>query len=263
VTVDHGVPAIIRLVTAACVDQLAASADGQDDIAELFTNPLVKVLSNSHFVAAHAQALLGITSEVIYPLIQLEDSVASDRAPDYITFVNPHPLKGLSTALRVAERLPHRQFIFAESWPLRGRERKELDAQLAKLPNVSLRRRSPHLRDLYSKTALLFMPSQCQEAFGRVVIEACANGIPVVASRVGGIPEAVGEAGVLLGASDPPERWADEIEHILRNRDLYSRLSANALANAHREEFRAEVVTDRFIRVMKNHMLIAADSVAR
>ena len=253
VAVDHGVPVIMRLVTVFTADRLSASAETKDDVAELLANPMVKVMSNSHFIAAHAEALLGVTSVVCYPLIRLEDSVASDWTPRYIAFVGPTQLKGLATAVEVAARLPQRQFVFAESYHLSGAERKELDGQLTKLPNVSFRPRSPNLKDLYRETALLLMPSQVQEAFGRVVIEACANGIPVVAARIGGIPEAMGEAGALLGASDPPERWAETIEEILSDPELYSRLSASALANAERDEFNASVVSNGFIEVAKAH----------
>jgi len=36
---------------------------------------------------------------------------------------------------------------------------------------------------------VLVLPSLCEEAFGRVIIEAMATGCPAVASNVGGIPE--------------------------------------------------------------------------
>ena len=83
------------------------------------------------------------------------------------------------------------------------------------LANVSLRPRSVGLADVYRSTALLLVPSQCPEAFSRVVLEACANGIPVLASRAGGVPEAMGESGVLLDPADSADRWARAIEEIL------------------------------------------------
>ncbi|HXW39257.1 MAG TPA: glycosyltransferase [Acidimicrobiales bacterium] len=60
------------------------------------------------------------------------------------------------------------------------------------------------------------------EQFGRVVVEAQASGVPVVASRSGALPEVVGDAGILVEPGDPvalcrglvrlldePGRWAE------------------------------------------------------
>jgi glycosyltransferase involved in cell wall biosynthesis len=49
-----------------------------------------------------------------------------------------------------------------------------------------------HVRDLarlYRASDVSVLPSTCSEAFGRVLIESMACGTPVVASRIGGIPE--------------------------------------------------------------------------
>jgi glycosyltransferase involved in cell wall biosynthesis len=51
-----------------------------------------------------------------------------------------------------------------------------------------------------------------------VVLKASANGIPVLASRVGVVPEAMGKSGVLLAAGDEPEQWTQAIEEALGDR---------------------------------------------
>jgi hypothetical protein len=51
------------------------------------------------------------------------------------------------------------------------------------------------------------MVPSTDEAFGRVIVEAQVNGIPVVARRTGGIPEALGDAGVLLPPDAPGAAW--------------------------------------------------------
>lgn len=253
VAVENGTPVFIRLVTARDAEELSHAAKIRKDVAGLLSSPLVKVISNSNFLAAYLQEILGIASEVDYPLIDLEDSVASNRAPVYISFVNPRQIKGLTIVLGVAARLPHRQFVFAESHLLNGQERENLERELAQVPNVSFRPSSGNLRGLYEKTALLLMPSQIKEAFGRVIIEACANAIPVVASDIGGISEAMGDSGVLLAPSDPPERWAEVIENILSSPNLYAQLSESAIANAGRKEFKTVEVSARFLEMAKRH----------
>ncbi len=57
---------------------------------------------------------------------------------------------------------------------------------------------------LFQQSRLVLVPS-LHEGFGRVTLEAMAHGTPVVVSRVGGHPEVIGQAGVLL---DPRDREA-------------------------------------------------------
>ena len=101
---------------------------------------------------------------------------------------------------------------------------------------------------------MLLAPSQIEEAFGRVIIEAGLNGIPAVASRIGGIPESIGESGVLLPPTDPPQRWADAIDRMLSDPASYARLRTAALANAHRQEFEATTVAERFTKVLSSQL---------
>ena len=58
----------------------------------------------------------------------------------------------------------------------------------------------------YGAADLLVLPSR-SESYGMVVVEALAHGVPVVATAVGGVPEALGRApvGALPGLLVPPE----------------------------------------------------------
>ena len=70
------------------------------------------------------------------------------------------------------------------------------------------------LAQLYSSSEVSLIPSR-EEAFGIVALESIASGCPVVASNVGGLPEAVGACGVLVGP-EQPKRLADAIEKVLQ-----------------------------------------------
>ena len=58
------------------------------------------------------------------------------------------------------------------------------------------------MADVYAALDVLAAPSRW-EGFGLMLAEAMAAGVPVVASRVGGIPAVVGEAGILVPPEDP------------------------------------------------------------
>jgi phosphatidylinositol alpha-1,6-mannosyltransferase len=65
------------------------------------------------------------------------------------------------------------------------------------------------------------------EGFGISLVEASACGLPVIAGRSGGIPEAVrdGKTGLLVDA-ERPEAVAGTLRQVLRDRELAARLGA-------------------------------------
>ena len=110
-------------------------------------DPLVTVVAVSRFVATLAEDQMDISPAVIYPPVRLQACTAQDREPEHITFVNPIPMKGLDLALRVADLLPHRRFLFVEAWNMRGDERAALDREVSRRPNVNFQPRSPGLAE--------------------------------------------------------------------------------------------------------------------
>ena len=62
----------------------------------------------------------------------------------------------------------------------------------------------PDPREFYAATRLVLMPSLWYESFGLVAAEAMLNGIPVLASNRGALPETIGDAGFLF---DIPARY--------------------------------------------------------
>jgi glycosyltransferase involved in cell wall biosynthesis len=75
----------------------------------------------------------------------------------------------------------------------------------------------------YREARLTVLPSE-YEAFGLVLLESLAAGTPVVASRVGGIPEVVedGKAGLLVPPKSP-SALAEAIARLWEDRDLARR----------------------------------------
>jgi glycosyltransferase involved in cell wall biosynthesis len=151
--------------------------------------------------------------------------------------INPIPVKGVEIALALAEALPRQQFLFVEGW---GTDPAIVE-QIDRLPNATYMRKQLDMRTVYARTRVLIVPSQWQEAFGRVVVEAQASGIPVIASRTGGLPEAVGGGGILIDEYSNPTRWLTALEGLLEDRSTYSDLSDKAIENTRRFDLRREL----------------------
>ena len=69
----------------------------------------------------------------------------------------------------------------------------------------------------------------------------------MLASRLGGVPEAMGDSGVLIEASAPPHRWAQAVEEVLANREHLDKLVSAALANAQRDEFKMSFIAEQYL----------------
>jgi len=94
---------------------------------------------------------------------------------------------------------------------------------------------------------VICLPSY-REAFGMVILEAAAMGIPAVASRIYGITDALveGETGLLHEASNPLD-LASQMKKLAENPELRRALGEAAHARVHRE-FRSERVIGELLR---------------
>jgi glycosyltransferase involved in cell wall biosynthesis len=85
----------------------------------------------------------------------------------------------------------------------------------------------PELEATYAEADLLVLASRA-ETYGMVVTEALAHGVPVVATDVGGVREALGGGGVLVPPEDPAA-LADALRTWLTDDDRRAELRAAAL----------------------------------
>lgn len=104
-----------------------------------------------------------------------------------------------------------------------------LQQQLANLNLIDSVKFLGHLDDpspLYQASDLTIVPSVWPEPFGRVIIESMACGTPVVASRVGGIPEILtGPFAAGLCQADNPEDLAAKILELMSWKEERQQLS--------------------------------------
>ena len=85
-----------------------------------------------------------------------------------------------------------------------------------------------YTKALYLKNCSVFcLPSRI-EAFGIVYLEAMAFGRPIVAAKVGGVPEVIGESGLVVEKNDPAA-LSNALIDILSNQALADKLRAKSL----------------------------------
>jgi lipopolysaccharide heptosyltransferase II len=147
------------------------------------------------------------------------------------------PLKGhayfLRAAASISRTMPYLKVVIVGDAP-RGKERykdelKLLTRRLGIANNVEFIDHSDDVSRVLKGLDALIMASVVPEGFGRVIIEAQAIGVPVVATKVGGVVDIItdGSNGVLVYPKDP-DSLADGIRKVLRDRPLAQRLAAQA-----------------------------------
>ena len=101
--------------------------------------------------------------------------------------------KGVSTLLQAAQRLPQWTLKIVGQGPMEDNLHREV--ALRRVSNVQFLGSVSYdaLQILLQEATFLVVPSECYENFPTVFLEAWAFGLPVIASRLGGMAEAVQE----------------------------------------------------------------------
>ncbi|QYZ80373.1 glycosyltransferase family 1 protein [Methanofollis formosanus] len=158
-----------------------------------------------------------------------------------------HPIKGvryLLLAMQILhEEMPDTRLILVGD----GEERnylEELTDRLEMRGWVDFVGKVPHQRipDYMCKADIFVLPS-LSESFGIVNIEAMAFGLPVVATRVGGLPDIIEEGvnGYLVEAKKP-DQIAHKLLILLQNNTIMEEISINNIRKA--EMFTWDKVTE-------------------
>jgi glycosyltransferase involved in cell wall biosynthesis len=127
------------------------------------------------------------------------------------------PRKGLETLIEAvalaAVHRPELRVLLVGDGPERARI-EETARALGVAPRLRMISHQVEVRAMLAAMDLFAAPSRT-EGLGMAIIEALAAGIPVIGSRVGGIPEVVDDeaCGRLLPAGEPPI-WAETIGHL-------------------------------------------------
>jgi glycogen synthase len=170
--------------------------------------------------------------------LQARPNVPESSIPMFVFVGRIYDYKGADTAIEAIARLdgaarlqiigggPQRQSL-EQSVQARG-----LDHLVRFEGLVDDDRKSQILAESFA----MVVPSRHEELFGMVAVEAALAGLPVIASRIGGLTEIVvdGETGLLVPPGDPAE-LADAMARLIKDRALACRMGLagrqRALAN--------------------------------
>ncbi len=160
---------------------------------------------------------------------------------------NFRPVKRVETVVEVFHRIRSKvraRLLLVGDGPEHGKAM-ALVRRLGLTAEVESFGEQEQVMDLLSISDLFLLPSS-QESFGLAALEAMACGVPVVASRVGGLPEVI-EHGVngLLYDPDDLEGMADGAIRILRDTEL-QRGMADSGRRRVEEHFCAELIVPRY-----------------
>jgi glycosyltransferase involved in cell wall biosynthesis len=206
-------------------------------------------IANSEFTARTYKQEFGIEATVIPPTIN-PGLYSTPTTGEFVTMINPYNEKGFELAVRIARECPEIPFLFVESWLLDGDRRSEIERMLAPLGNAVLESRTNDMKTVYGRTRILLAPSKWEEAWGRVASEAHCSGIPVVGSRRGGLPEAIGQGGVVLDYDAPLADWVATVRRLWTDNAEYDRLSAAAQVFSGRPQMDPDVQFATFMNVL-------------
>lgn len=220
---DRGVPVVLYL----------RNVEPEDLGGDLRTLGQVPAIANSAFTAARYRDVFGLRPTVVHPTFTPERYRTSTTRRN-VTFINPRPEKGLDTALAVARACPDIPFVFVEAWGMTPAEHGALLARIADLDNVTLRPGTDDMRQVYGEARIVLAPSRWEEAFGRIAAEAHFSAIPVIGSRCGGLPEAIGPGGLLVDPDAPIEEWVAAVRSVWDDAGRLEALSRAAAVHAAR-----------------------------
>ncbi len=218
----HGVPCVLYLREESALDHLVGRAALPD-----------LLIANSQSLTRQAQAM-GQVCRLIPSVVDVADSLIETSRRTAL-LINPIPSHGVDVALGLAALRPDVPFILQQSWPMSRTEETHLRRAAATLPNVRWRPHTDSPAEVFRDARVLLLPHRVDNR-PRVVVEAQANGIPILASDLPGLAEVVGPGGRLVAVEAPVQEWAGEFAAVWDDPKAYWELSAAAVRHGTRAE---------------------------
>lgn len=194
----------------------------------------------------HSQ-LLRFTNEDLKE-IKTKKFFAKEDTLIIISVAELHERKGLEYLIKampkISEKFPNTKLVLVGEGP----NRKNLESIVEKLEIknlVTFLGKQKDIPTLLKSSNIFVLPSK-REAFGLVNLEAMLTPLPIVATKIGGIPEIIkdGDTGILVEAEDS-EALADAIKSLIEDSETRNKM-ANAGQKRALEHFDAKKMAEAY-----------------
>lgn len=219
------------------------------------------IVAISHSVRTHL-INFGVPAEkihVIYniaPSLQVKDSAIENDIPIILALGRMNREKGFHVLLKALSSVDKDCVPFVLHLVGDGSEKRNLQLLARNLGIENKVKFLPwidkeEVYSLYAKCDLVVLPSIYEEPFGRVALEAATCGKPVIASRVGGLPEIIqdGVTGILISANDP-DLLGEAISSLVCKADVRQSLGEKAKILIGKK-FSASAISEKFQSLYK------------
>jgi L-malate glycosyltransferase len=184
-----------------------------------------------------------------HPVAELRASLAPHGEPLLVHVSNFRPVKRPVDCVEILARVSKKGINTRLVMVGDGSERTNVEHRarcLAVYDNCVFVGKQPKIVDYLSAADVLLLPSE-QESFGLAALEAMACEVPVIASRVGGVPEVVtdGETGFLSEVGDV-NKMADDAARLLTDTELRREMGKRARESAV-SRYRTDIVIPQYI----------------
>jgi len=126
----------------------------------------------------------------------------------------------IDATMRIGKFYPQAHFLMAGEGPLKD----ELIKKARAVPHLHILGFREDIADVIAALDIVLIPS-LNDGFNLVAVEAMASSKPIVATSVGGLPEVVGDGGILVGPGDIT-RMAQEAVKLINSPGLKKEIGA-------------------------------------
>ena len=181
---------------------------------------------------------------------EIRDALGLQEQDLVLAFVGRHWLKGAQVIERALAALPlgEKRVVLLSAGERRN-ERRTLAAG-REVWNLGLLQPT-QLRRIYHAADIGVVPSVSEETAPLAALEMMACGLPVIASRVGGLPELIEEGitGQLVDLPNSVDSWVELTAELLADPEARSKMSQAAQTSVHRR-FQPERALEDWTRVI-------------